>query len=100
MLNAAYNGQENVIIYTSSQRFGFYRKINQGQVICPLSRGCALFGGSIIRCFTVFRVCHMGLRIGTNLSPIIMAYGIMAYGSTPYVGMALKKMAATLKVRK
>ena len=25
---------------------------------------------------------------------------IIAYGSTPYVGMALKKMAATLKVHK
>ena len=30
-----------------------YGKINRGQVICPLYRGCPLFGGSIIRGFTV-----------------------------------------------
>ena len=31
MLNAAYNGQENVIIYTSSQRFEFYSKSIRGK---------------------------------------------------------------------
>ena len=30
-----------------------YGKINRGQVSCPLYRGCPLFGGSIIRGFTV-----------------------------------------------
>ena len=37
-----------------SRRFEFYGKINRGQVICPLYRGCPLFGGSVIRGFTVF----------------------------------------------
>ena len=32
----------------------FYGKINQGQVICPLYRGCPLFGMSVIRRFTVY----------------------------------------------
>ena len=31
----------------------FYGKINRGQVTCPLYRGCPLFGGSVIRGFTV-----------------------------------------------
>ena len=31
-----------------------YCKINRGQVSCPLYRGSLLFGGSIIRSFTVF----------------------------------------------
>ena len=35
-------------------RNAFYGKINQGQVICPLYRGCPLFGLSVIRCFTVY----------------------------------------------
>ena len=35
-----------------------YGKINQGQVSCPLYRGFPLFGGSVIRGFTVV---HVGL---------------------------------------
>ena len=32
----------------------FYGKINRGQVSRPLYGGCPLFGGSVIRGFTVF----------------------------------------------
>ena len=31
----------------------FYRKSNRGHGICPLYRGCPLFGESVIRGFTV-----------------------------------------------
>ena len=31
----------------------FYRKRNRGHGICPLYRGCPLFGESVIRGFTV-----------------------------------------------
>ena len=37
----------------SEVRNVFYGKINQGQVICPLYRGCLLLGESVIRGFTV-----------------------------------------------
>ena len=32
----------------------FYGKINRGQASRPLYRGCPLFGGSVIRGFTVY----------------------------------------------
>ena len=40
-------------VHFSEVRNVFYGKINRGQVICPLYRGCPLFGGSVIRGFTV-----------------------------------------------
>ena len=41
---------------SASRRFEmFYGKINQGQVSRPLYRGCPLFGGYVIRGFTVLR---------------------------------------------
>ena len=33
--------------------YQLYGKINRGQVSRPLQRGCTLFGGSVIRGFTV-----------------------------------------------
>ena len=42
---------------SASRRFEmyyFYGKINRGQASRPLYRGCPLFGGSVIRGFTVF----------------------------------------------
>ena len=33
----------------------FYGKINRGQASRPLYRGCPLFGGSVIRGFTVLQ---------------------------------------------
>ena len=44
---------------SASRRFEmykFYGKINQGQVSRPLYRGCPLFGGSVIRGFTVVAI--------------------------------------------
>ena len=41
---------------SASRRFEmyqFYGKINRGQVSRPLYRDCPLFGGSVIRGFTV-----------------------------------------------
>ena len=35
----------------------FYGKINEGQVIYQLYGGCPLFGGSVIRGFTVLVLC-------------------------------------------
>ena len=40
----------------SEVRNVFYGKINRGQVSRPLYRGCPLFGGSVIRGFTVYRI--------------------------------------------
>ena len=34
--------------------YWFYGKINRGQATRPLYRGCPLFGGSVIRGFTVY----------------------------------------------
>ena len=39
---------------SASWRFEMYCKINRGQVSCPLYRGSPLFGGSVIRSYTVF----------------------------------------------
>ena len=36
-----------------------YGKINRGQVSRPLYRGCPLFGGSVIRCFTVYCIADV-----------------------------------------
>ena len=50
---------------------------------------------------TVSLVCR---SCGVHMQAVLSLYGmlecIMAYGSTPYVGMTPKKMAATLKVHK
>ena len=44
----------------------FYGKVNLGQVSRPLSRACPLFGGSVIRGFTVERVSVAGLHFATE----------------------------------
>ena len=36
--------------------YSIYREVNRGQELCPMYRGCPLFGGSVIRGFTVYRV--------------------------------------------
>ena len=41
----------------SEVRNVFYGKINRGQVSRPVYRGCPLFGGSVIRGFTVDTQC-------------------------------------------
>ena len=33
--------------------YSMYREVNRGHELCPLYRGCPLFGGSVIRGFTV-----------------------------------------------
>ena len=54
------------------------------------------FGILAILFTQVLAVRSEGVRIDESVSAAL----IMAYGSTPYVGMAPKKMAATLKVHK
>ena len=60
---------------SASQRFQkhyFYRKSIRGHVVCPLYRGCPLFGESAIRSFTVFanlaiiiyRLCKQHAPVG------------------------------------
>ena len=41
----------------------FYGKINRGQVSRPLYRGCLLFGGSVIKGFTVLAIYAFGLGV-------------------------------------
>ena len=41
----------------------FYGKINRGQVSRPLYRGCPLFGGSVIKGFTVLAIYGFGLGV-------------------------------------
>ena len=40
-------------------QFFVYSKVNWGHVICPLCSGCLLFGGSVIRGFTVLPHPHL-----------------------------------------
>ena len=52
----------------------FYGKINRGQVSRPLYRGCPLFGGSVIRGFTVtlkliMRECLNRYYVRTKFCP-------------------------------
>ena len=49
--------------------------------------------------YTVFKRKKAYSRDTYTLYYIVLSH-IMVYGSMPYVGMALKKMAATLKVHK
>ena len=43
------------------------------------------------------KACHNITFPSLLMNKDIVVYGIKAYGSTPYVEKALKKMAATLK---
>ena len=48
--------------------YRFYSKINRGQVSRPLYRGCPLFGGSVIRGFTV--VLYGKINRGQVICPL------------------------------
>ena len=45
----------------------FYGKINRGQASRPLYRGCPLFGGSVIRGFTVYYTGPLSCILGCNV---------------------------------
>ena len=53
--------------------YSFYGKINRGQVSRPLYRGCPLFGGSVIRGFTVYssQIGNVNTHSPEAISPVV-----------------------------